>query len=157
MTPRALARTASLLFFAGLAAYLAHAALAGWLVRWIAGLGLERVPAWLQLTLGIALLDASKLLALLPVAWVVGPLLTARPWVVASALLAICFALEAAIHAALLQAGGLWTPWPLALLRLTAAALLLWPLTALVRWRRPAPPNGAAPAAQQAPAKDAGL
>ncbi|MBK8482010.1 MAG: hypothetical protein IPL40_12700 [Proteobacteria bacterium] len=137
MSLRLLAREASLLFFGTLASYLAHAALAGRLLSWITRIGVVDAAPWLQVAVGVAALDGSKLLGLLAVAWVIGPLLVSRPWCAATALLLAGLALELAVNALLQQLRGLWTPWPLAATRLVAAALLLWPLAALLRRRRP--------------------
>ncbi|MBK6847295.1 MAG: hypothetical protein IPG96_07035 [Proteobacteria bacterium] len=141
MNLRLLAREASLLLFGTLAAYLVHATLAGRLLGWAARRGVEQLSPWLQLALGALALDGSKLLGLLPVAWVVGPLLVARPWVAATLLVLACFALELAVNAVLQQVGGLWTPWPLALIRVADAAALVWPLGVLLRQRRARAPG----------------
>lgn len=140
---RLLAREASLLFFGTLAGYLAYAAVAGRLLSWITRVGVADAPPWLQVVVGIAALDGSKLLGLLAVAWVIGPLLVSRPWCAATTLLLAGFALELTVNALLQQLGGLWTPWPLAAARLLAAASLLWPLAALLRRRRPRSAPGA--------------
>lgn len=130
-----LARTAALLFFGALAAYLiglfALSRLALAASAWADG------PA-LKLVIGVLVLDAGKLVGLLPVAWVCARYVSLRPAIAAPLLVGTHYALELLVMLLIQQAAWTWSPPWVALIRGALLLLLIVPVFKVLALRRPA-------------------
>lgn len=131
---RALGRDASLIFCAAVAAYLVGAWLAARVAPALAGVLGDRGPV-LRVVVGVLALDLVRAPGLLGVAWLLGPLIAARPAYAAAAVVLLSYACDAAVAALLQQFAWLWGEPAVLLCRAAAAALLIW-LVRLVLRRR---------------------
>lgn len=138
---RAVAHSISLLFFAAFFAFLLEMALAGKLAVVLARQVRNLESLGVRLLLG-ALVDATKLIALLPAAFVVRRAQVFAPTVAALVLVMLTLLFELLVHAIVDQL-WLWTIPSLLLLRLGLMALLVWLLARIFAAKRPI---GATPA-----------
>lgn len=133
---RQFARTASLIVIGAAGAYLLVTVLVSRAALLVVDASRQIKTPFIRLALGVAVVDLSKLLGLLPAAWLLRNQLQIRPTVAASALVVLCFAVEALV-ASLVQAGGwLWAGPIVLIARLIAAAVLVYVVTLVLSRRR---------------------
>jgi hypothetical protein len=126
------ARAAALIFVAAAGAYLIHVSTTSHLAFWV-GQKAERLSnPLLRMLIGLVVLDLSKVVGLLPAAWLLRRVTHARPVLVATALVVLCFGFELTVMLIIQPAQDAWQWWLFWLARIGAAAVLVWPVQRVI-------------------------
>lgn len=134
----AAARAAALVFCAAAGAYLLNIAATSHLAFWIGQKAEDLSNPLLRLLIGLVVLDLSKIVGLLPAAWLLRRVTGARPVLVAAALVVLCFGFELAVMLIIQPAQDAWQWWLFWVARICAATVLVWPVWRVIATgRRP--------------------
>jgi hypothetical protein len=131
-----IARAISLLFFAAIFAFIVNTLVIAQLTARVADLARAIDSLWVRLLLGALLLDLSKLVGLLPAAFVVRRTQTLPPLLAAMLFVLLSLAMELAVHVAIGQM-WLWTIPGLLAARASLFAVMIWIISRVFAGNRP--------------------